>query len=283
LIFFIDIDTLKLTIEAQYYILGDYGEGIEVSILKNTTSHKSISLVALLLLSTLTGLIAIPTASAVNETKSGIITGTETWTGTMNLNGDVVVAEGAKLVVNAGTVVNIPYGYYIDVEGAICIGDSACGASSGSSGNQARFIWSTPTDYTIQGRCYSNSTSNPNYNSDTACGSGMIIRSTIDQAITSVKYAHFENAYGHPFETNQVSGMQYGALVFDGSTTSAQGLSFDNINTSNVMAIDLASPSISDSTFTLGVDENGYDAAAVRAYGAGLRCWCRYFGNNGSL
>jgi hypothetical protein len=269
LIFFTDIDTLKLTIEAQYYILGDYGGGTEVSILKNTTSHKSISLVALLLLSTLTGLIAIPTASAVNETKSGIITGTETWTGTMNLNGDVVVAEGAKLVVNAGTVINIPYGYYIDVEGAICIGDSACGASSGSSGNQARFIWSTPTDYTIQGRCYSNSTSNPNYNSDTACGSGMIIRSTIDQAITSLKYAHFENAYGHPFETNQVSGMQYGALVFDGSTTSAMGLSFDNINTSNVMAIDLAAPSISDSTFTLGVDGNGYDAAAVRAYGAG--------------
>ena len=106
MIFFIDIDTLKLTIEAQYYILGDYGEGIEVSILKNTTSHKSISLVALLLLSTLTGLIAIPTASAVNETKSGIISGTETWTGTMNLNGDVVVAEGAKLIVNAGTVIN---------------------------------------------------------------------------------------------------------------------------------------------------------------------------------
>ena len=92
MIFLTDIDTLKLTIEAQYYILCDYGGGTEVSILKNTTSHKSISLVALLLLSTLTGLIAIPTASAVNETKSGIITGTETWTGTMNLNGDVVVA-----------------------------------------------------------------------------------------------------------------------------------------------------------------------------------------------
>ncbi|MBT5843843.1 MAG: right-handed parallel beta-helix repeat-containing protein [Euryarchaeota archaeon] len=237
--------------------------------MKNTTSHKSISLVALLLLSILTGLITLPTASAVNETKSGIISGTETWTGTMNLNGDITVAEGAKLIVNAGTTVNIPYGNYIDVEGAICIGDSSCGSSSGSAGNQARFVWSTPTDYTITGRCFSNSSNDPNYNGDTACGSGMIIRSTIDQAITSIKYAHFENGYGVPFDTNQVSGKQYGILVFDGSSTTATGLTFQDINTSNIMALDLASPTITDSTFTLGVDGNGYDAAAVRAYGAG--------------
>ena len=169
-----------------------------MSILKNTTSHKSISLVALLLLSVLTGLVTLPAASAVNETKSGIISGTETWSGTMNLNGDVTVAEGAKLIINAGTTVNIPYGYHIDVEGAICIGDTSCGSSSGSASNQARFIWSTPSDYTLQGRCYSNNSNNPNYNGDTACGSGMVIRSTIDQAITSIKYAHFENAYGIP-------------------------------------------------------------------------------------
>jgi len=244
-------------------------EGERGSILNNTTSRKSISLVALLLLSILTGLITIPTVSAVNETKSGIISGEETWTGTMNLNGDVFVAEGAKLIVNAGTTINIPYGNYIDVEGAICIGDSSCGASSGSAGNQARFVWSTPTDYTIIGRCYSNSTNDPNYNGDTGCGSGMVIRSTIDQAITSIKYAHFENAYGVPFDTNQVSGKQYGALVFDGSSTTVTGLSFQDINTSNIMALNLASPLISDSTFTLGIDGNGYDAAAVRAYGAG--------------
>ncbi len=240
-----------------------------MSILNNTTSHKSISLVALLLLSVLTGLITIPAASAVNETNSGIISGTETWTGTMNLNGDVLVAEGAQLIVNAGTTINIPFGNYIDVEGAICIGDVSCGSSSGSSSNQARFVWSLPTDYTPVGRCYTNNTNNPNYNGDTGCGSGMVIRSTIDQALTSIKYAHFENAYGLPFDTSQVSGKQYGVLVFDGSSTTATGLSFENINTSNILALDLASPLISDSTFTNGVDGNGYDAAAVRGYGAG--------------
>ena len=263
------IDIVKVAIEAQYYIRGGSGGKEEVSILKYTTSHKSISLVALLLLSILTGLITIPTVSAVNETKSGTISGVETWTGTMNLDGDVIVAEGAKLIVNAGTTINIPYGIYLDVEGAICVADSSCGASSGSAGNQARFVWSTPTDYTINGRCYSNNSNNPNWNTDTACGSGMIIRSTIDQAITSIKYAHFENAYGIPVDSNQVSGKQYGVLVFDGSSTTATGLSFQDINTSNIIALDLASPTITDSTFTLGIDGNGFDAAAVRAYGAG--------------
>ncbi|RJU90241.1 MAG: right-handed parallel beta-helix repeat-containing protein [Candidatus Poseidoniales archaeon] len=237
--------------------------------MKNSTTQKSVSLVTLLLLSTMTGLIVLPTASAINETSSGTITGTETWSGTHNLNGDVVVAEGAKLIVNAGTTVNIPYGNHIDVAGAICIGDSSCGASIGSSSSQARFIWSTPSDYKITGSCYSNNTNDPNYNTDTACGSGMIIRSTIDQAITSIRYAHFENAYGIPFDVNQLTTKSYGVLVFDGSSTTAEGLSFQNINTSNVLAIDLAAPVIFDSTFVVGDDANGYAAASVLAYGAG--------------
>ena len=106
---------------------------------------KSFSIVTLFLLSALLGLVALPEASAVNETTKGTVTGVETWSGTMTLQGDVEVAEGAKLIVNAGTTVNIPYGKFIDVRGAICIGDSACGASAGSSSSQARFIWTKPT------------------------------------------------------------------------------------------------------------------------------------------
>ena len=45
----------------------------------------------------------VPTVSAVNETSSGTITGTETWTGVMNMDGDLLVAGGAKLIINAGT------------------------------------------------------------------------------------------------------------------------------------------------------------------------------------
>ncbi len=229
---------------------------------------KSVSLIMLYMFSVLLGMVAVPTASASNETTQGTVTGVETWTGTMNLQGDVEVAEGAKLIINAGTTVNIPYGKFIDVKGAICIGDSACGATAGSASSKARFIWSLPTDYNKVGRCLNNA-SNVLNNPDAACGSGMVIRNTIDQSITSINYAHFENAYGYPIYVASLTSVQYGALVFDGSTTTARGLSFTDINTSNVIAVDFASPLLTDSDFELGIDGQGYDAAAVRAYGAG--------------
>ena len=186
----------------------------------------------------------------------------------MNLQDDVLVAEGSKLIINAGTTINIPAGKFIDVEGAICIGDAACGASAGSASSQARFIWSTPTDYTKTGRCL-NTQSNVLNNPDAGCGSGLIIRDTIDQSITNINFAHFENAYGYPIYVASLQAVQYGALVFDGSTTTARGLTFTDINTSNVLAVDYAAPLLTDSTFELGVDGQGYDAAAVRAYDAG--------------
>ena len=222
----------------------------------------------LYMLSIMVAVVSMPSAMAVNETTSGTVSGVETWTGTINLQGDVEVAEGAKLIVNAGTTVNIPYGNFIDVKGAICIGDAACGASAGSQSSQARFIWSQPSDYDKLGRCYVDG-SNTFTNGDAACGSGMIIRNTIDQSITSINFAHFEKAYGYPIYVASLQSVQYAALVFDGSTTTANGLSFNDINTSNVIAVDYASPTLTDSTFELGIDGRGYDAAAVRAYGAG--------------
>lgn len=273
MIFLTHIDIIKLATEAQCYISLDNGSKPLVPVMSEHTSRKSLSLVALLLISSLAGLVTLPSASAVNETTVGTVTGTETWTGTMNLQGDVTVAEGSKLIINAGTTINIPYGSFIDVEGAICIGSTACGASAGSASNQARFIWSVPSasDYEKNGRCFVNG-SNTYTNSDAGCGSGMIIRKTIDQSptATGINYAHFENAYGYPIYVATLQQVQYGVLVFDGSSTDATGLSFSAINTSNVLAIDFAAPTLRDSTFTLGVDGNGYDAAAVRAYGAGV-------------
>ena len=244
--------------------MGKLGE----SLMSRKNQTKSVSLVMLYMMSLMLAMVSVPSVMAVNETTQGTVTGTETWSGTMNLQGDVTVAEGAKLIVNAGTTVNIPYGQFIDVKGAICIGDTACGASAGSASSQARFIWSQPSDYNKVGRCLQNN-SNVFNNPDAACGSGMVIRDTIDQAITSINYAHFENAYGYPIYVSSLQSLQYGALVFDGSSTTATGLSFTDINTSNVIAIDFASPLLTDSSFELGIDGRGYDAAAVRAYGAG--------------
>ena len=112
--------------EAQCYISLENTVRTVVPVMSEHTSRKSLSLVALLLLSSVAGLISLPAASAVNETTVGTVTGTETWTGTINLAGDVTVAEGSKLIINAGTTINLPYGAFIDVEGAICIGSTAC-------------------------------------------------------------------------------------------------------------------------------------------------------------
>ena len=229
---------------------------------------KSIGLVGLLLTSLMIGLVSVPTASAVNETSNGTIVTTETWSGTHTLTGDVTVAEGAKLVINAGTTINIPPGVYIDVEGAICAGSAACGASQGSASSQIRFEWATPADYSVAGRCYQQGNQLLT-NSDAACGSGVIIRSTINQASTGFSYVSFNNAYGFPIYVQTLQSVQYGALIFEGSSTNADNLAFTNINTSNVIALDFAAPTIRDSTFTIGDDGRGYDAAAIRAYEAG--------------
>ena len=107
-------------------IFGPFMGKLGASAMSQRKQAKSISLVMLYMVSIMVGMVALPTATAVNETTQGTVTGVETWSGTMNLQGDVEVAEGAKLIVNAGTTVNIPAGKYIDVKGAICIGDSAC-------------------------------------------------------------------------------------------------------------------------------------------------------------
>ena len=236
---------------------------------------KSVGLVGLLLTSLMIGLVTVPTASAVNETSSGTILTTETWSGTHTLTGDVTVAEGAKLVINAGTTINIPAGVFIDVEGAICAGSASCGASQASASSQIRLNWANPADTTVTGICsvpQNNLLNNP----DAACGSGVVIRSTINQASTGLSYVTFDNAYGFPVYVTSQQSYKYAALVFDGSSTNADNLVFNNVNTTNLLAIDFASPTIRDSTFTLGVDGLGYNGPGVESFNAGAGILSRF-------
>ena len=83
----------------------------------------------------------------------------------------------------------------------------------------------------------------------------------------------FENAFGYEY-IYFVSGnpnAKYAALIFDGPRTTANGLTFTNTNTSNVFLTNLANPTISDSTFTLGVDAYSLPqyTYAIDALGAG--------------
>ena len=229
---------------------------------------KSIGLVGLLLTSLMIGLITVPTASAVNETASGTILTTETWSGTHTLTDNVRIAEGAKLIINAGTTINIPAGKVILVDGALCAGSASCGASQASASSPIRLNWANPADTTVTGIC-SDPQNNLLNNPDAACGSGVVIRNTINQASTGLSYVTFDNAYGFPVYVSSQQSYKYAALVFDGSSTNADNLVFNNVNTTNLLAINFASPTIRDSTFTLGVDGLGYNGPGVESFNAG--------------
>ena len=141
-------------------------------------------------------IISIPSVSAagINQTTEGFLNGQETWTGTHTLAAHWTVAPGATLIVNAGSTIVIPYGKHIDVRGAICVGAVSCGApSDASAGNPTTFSWAIPTEseYLIRGSCYGSV--------DAACGSGMIIRNTIDEAKTGLNFVEFENAFGYEY------------------------------------------------------------------------------------
>ena len=230
---------------------------------------KSVSMVALMFMSVMLSMISIPAVSAagINQTTEGLLNGQETWTGTHTLTDNVTVAPGASLIVNAGSTIIIPYGKYIDVRGAICVGAKSCGApSDGSANDPTTFSWTIPSEseYLVRGACY--------VSIDAACGSGMVIRNTIDEAKTGLNFVEFENAFGYEFVyyVGPNPNVKYSALVFDGPRTNANGLVFNNINGSNMFLTNLANPTITDSTFTLGVDAYTLGKrSAIDAYGAG--------------
>ena len=84
----------------------------------------------------------------------------------------------------------------------------------------------------------------------------MIIRNTIDEAKTGFNFVEFENAFGYEYlySDSGNTNVKYAALVFDGPQTTANGLEFINVNSSNIFLTNLANPTITGSTFTLGVD-----------------------------
>lgn len=233
----------------------------------NVQKSKSIGLVSIFLMSLFLAMVTTaPVVSAVNETSSGTITGTETWTGVMNLDGDLLVAGGAKLIINAGTTINVPANKSIQIQGSICAGDSSCGASQASTGSPIRFIWGAASTAPNQtGSCYVTGV----YNPDMACGSGIYLASTIDQSLTRMNYVTLDGAYGIPVDIDGQGTIKYGAMVFDGASLSVTNPTFTDINTTNVLAFNGASPTLDGGTFAVGIDAQGYHGAAIQAYGAG--------------
>ena len=234
----------------------------------NVQKSKRIGLVSLFLVSLFVTMVSTaPTVMAVNETTSGTITGTETWTGVMNLDGDLLVAGGAKLIINAGTTINVPADKNIQIQGSICAGDSSCGASQASTGSPIRFIWGSAAAPAPNqtGRCYVTGVFNP----DMSCGSGIYLASTIDQSLTRMNHVTLDGAYGIPVDIDGQGTIKYGAMIFDGASLSVTNPTFIDINTTNILAFDGASPTLDGGTFVVGTDGQGYQGAAIQAYGAG--------------
>ena len=93
--------------------------------------------------------------TAANETTSGTISGTETWQGNHALTGDIVIASGAKLIIQPGTTVTFPNGTHLDIRGNLCAGVMSCGAAgNANTAQRITFRWTDPANGSATGECY---------------------------------------------------------------------------------------------------------------------------------
>ena len=210
--------------------------------------------------------------SANNETTSGTISGTETWWGNHALTGDVVIASGAKLIIQPGTTVTFPNGTYLDVRGNLCAGVMACGAAgNANTAQRINFRWTDPANGSATGECYGMSHGNQQiWVRDPSCYEGVLIRNTIDLSQTGFRYIRIDGAWGIPYYIPTVYEWRYGALVIDGASPTLIELEFTDINTTSVLTTNLAQPRFVGGEYVVGTDdESEVRGSAVQIYSSG--------------
>ena len=237
------------------------------------TRVRSQFLVFLMFTSTMLALVGpASTVSAENETTSGAITGTETWSGSHELTGDLTIAAGAKLIINPGTEISLPNGTSIDVRGNLCAGLSSCGSSGDASEvNPITFTWNDPLVNNSTGDCYGlGFGSSKIWINDPSCGEGIILRDSMDLSQSGFRHMHFEGAWGIPFFIQMENQYRFGALVLDGASPTLRSMTFSDVNTSSVLATNLAQPTFIGGEYVAGNDgESGVTGQAVQVYGGG--------------
>ena len=239
----------------------------------NARRMRSHLLVMLMLTSLFVALVG-PAApvSANNETTSGTISGTETWSGTHTLSGDVVIASGAKLIIQPGTLVIFPNGTHLDVRGNLCAGVSSCGASTNSnSASKITMRWTDPANGSATGECYGMSYGNQQiWVRDPSCYEGVLIRNSIDLSQTGLRHITIDGAWGIPYYIPTVYQWRYGAMVIDGAAPVLTEIEFTDINTTSLLTTNLAQPHLVGGEFTVGTDdESNVRGSAIQIYGSG--------------
>ena len=247
----------------------------------NNLKSKSLLITTLMLFSTIAvGIALIPMPVSANpvvnstngDVNNDVVTGTEIWQGSSHVvNGPIEISEGAQLIIMPGTSVQFRNGSKITVKGGLCAGDASCGATSGS--GQITLGWLAPGDPSATGGCqdptqYPGLSTNQLASSDASCGEGLHFKNTINLADTGLNNVKIMNAYGIPIDVKNQH--KYSALLLEGASITASELTFEAINTTSMLVMDFASPTITDSTFTVGVDGSGFGGPAISAFSAGV-------------
>ena len=209
-----------------------------------------------------------PVPIALGATSQGNITLDETWSQSHQVTGDLTISPGAKLTIEPGTTITFANGSALIVLGDLCAGDIACGASSTAS-NSSRIVmqWSDPINQSARGECYG--LYNNFWNEDPSCNEGVYLSSSIDIGKTKLNHVTFTNTYGIPVYVPEIQEFRYGALVLDGASPILNGLKFTGVNSSSLLALDLATPNIQGGEYVVGDDEGEVAGSAIQIYGAG--------------
>ncbi|MEK9739051.1 MAG: hypothetical protein VW438_04895, partial [Euryarchaeota archaeon] len=78
---------------------------------------------------------------------------------------------------------------------------------------------------------------------------------------------HFEGAWGVPFYVQLEYEYRYGALILDGASPTLRDMRFQDINTTSVLAANLAQPNFIGGQYVAGNDgESGVTGQAVQIY-----------------
>ena len=235
---------------------------------------RSISTASLFLCTLISSLVlpASLVSAAVNETSEGIITGTETWSGTHSVSDDITIATGAKLIIQPGSSIEFSNGSKLVVRGSLCAGESTCGSSSdATSASIIQLSWSLPADPSATGDCYGISEGSQEITvDDPSCGEGVVMMSTVDLSQTAMRYVDLDGPWGVPHYISAVNEFRYAALVLDGASPTLTELRFSEVNTSSVLTTDLAQPTFDGGTFVVGNDNSrSVVGSAIQIYSSG--------------